>query len=617
MSIRSIIVFLALCFFAVQSFSQDSVTAARTGNHSIRGIIADADSAGKLINSSIVVLRAQDSMLVKFTYAGADGIFALTDLPAGRYVVLVSYPKYADYVDVFTLDSANRDHDFGVLKLTPKSKLLQEVIVQGRISVVKLKGDTTEYNVKNYKVQPNAKVEDLLKQLPGIQVDREGRITAQGQAVNKVLVDGEEFFGDDPTLVTKNIRADMVDKVQVYDKKSDQAILTGIDDGQKEKTINLKIKEDKKNGYFGKLEGGVGTDGFYAGQALYNSFKGKRKFSVYGITGNDGKTGLGWLDNARYASSNVEMTEPGIIVDLGGGDELETFDGRYNGQGIPLVRNGGMHYDNKWDNDGKAINLNYKIGSLGVDGVSNILSQNNLPGATINKNTEQLFNNYLLRNKADGTYQFRIDSTSDLKLMIEGTLRKSETDNGFSSFSTDGENRLLNRESRRIDNEGDQKLFNARVYYQKKFRKPGRTLSVNVIGSGNDNEINGFLDSRIDFYNPTGAIDSTQRFDQYKVNNTKGNELHGNAAWSESLSNNFAVIFNYGLGVNSINSDRNTFNKSGTKYDQLDSLFSNRYEIDQFYNQAGAFFNYMKGKSLLNFGTKLNLVKFKQLNKYT
>src|SRR5204863_8777049 len=121
----------------------------------------------------------------------------------------------------------------------------------------------------SFHVQANATVEDLLKKLPGIQIDKNGKITAQGETVQKVLVDGEEFFGDDPTLVTKNLRADMVDKVQLYDKKSDQAAFTGIDDGVKDKTINIKLKEDKKNGYFGKLDGGIGTDGYYQGQALF------------------------------------------------------------------------------------------------------------------------------------------------------------------------------------------------------------------------------------------------------------------------------------------------------------------------------------------------------------
>ena len=145
-------------------------------------------------------------------------------------------------MDHFSVDSARQTYNFGSINMILKSRLLKEVIIKGTANAIKIKGDTTEFNAAAYKIQPNAKVEDLLKQLPGITVDKDGKITAQGQQVNKVLVDGEEFFGDDPTLVTKNIRADMVDKVQLFDKKSDQAAFTGIDDGQKTKTINIKLK---------------------------------------------------------------------------------------------------------------------------------------------------------------------------------------------------------------------------------------------------------------------------------------------------------------------------------------------------------------------------------------
>src|SRR5690606_8691033 len=161
------------------------------------------------------------------------------------------------------------------------SQLLKDVVITGRNAIV-IKGDTIEYDASKFTIQPNSRVEDLLIQLPGIQVDKNGKITAQGQAVNKVLVDGEEFFGDDPTLVTKNIRGDMVDKVQLYDKKSDQATFTGIDDGEKTKTINIQLKEDSKNGMFGKGEAGIATDDLYQGQAMFNTFKGARKFSAYG-----------------------------------------------------------------------------------------------------------------------------------------------------------------------------------------------------------------------------------------------------------------------------------------------------------------------------------------------
>ena len=146
--------------------------------------------------------------------------------------------------------------DLKKIYLNTKSYVLKEVIVRNTVSAIRIKGDTTEYRADSFRVGPNADVQELLKRLPGIQVNSKGEIKAQGEQVNKVLVDGEEFFSDDPAVVTKNLRADIVDKVQVFDKKSDQAAFTGIDDGVKTKTINLQLKEDKKNelnfntGYF-------------------------------------------------------------------------------------------------------------------------------------------------------------------------------------------------------------------------------------------------------------------------------------------------------------------------------------------------------------------------------
>jgi len=403
--------------------------------YSVKGAIVDTAENAKLVNASISVLNAKDSTLVTFTRAVANGAFTINNLHKGKFILLVSYPTYADYVEQFSLDSANTSRDFGKLNMLLKAKLLRDVIIRGTRSAMKIKGDTTEYNAGAFKVQPNAKVEDLLKQLPGIEVDKDGKITAQGQTVNKVLVDGEEFFGDDPTLVTKNIRADMVDKVQLYDKKSDQATFTGIDDGQKTKTINIKLKEDKKNGYFGKVDAGVATDDYYEGQVLFNKFKAKEKFSAYLTVGNNGKTGLGWDDSQKYgAQDGLQFGDNGEIYFTGGnGDGLDSFSGQYNGQGTPIARNGGLHYDSKWDADKQSINANYKIGSLEVDGQSHNLTQNNISDTTYNGDTHETFNNYMFRQKLDLTYQIKPGGVVFTHIAIGACYRRAVIMRHFAS----------------------------------------------------------------------------------------------------------------------------------------------------------------------------------------
>jgi hypothetical protein len=602
------LLFIAIfCFFSHWTFAQNS--------WSIKGSVADHSSGTNLYNTTISVLRAKDSTLVKFTRVAENGTFSIPGLQKGKLFLLVTYPGYADYVEPFVLDSTKTNIDFGKIKLTLKATLLADVIIKGKAAAIKIKGDTTEFNASAYQIQPNSKVEDLLKQLPGIQVDKDGKITAQGQKVNKVLVDGEEFFGDDPTLVTKNIRGDMVDKVQLYDKKSDQAAFTGIDDGKKEKTINIKLKDDKKNGYFGKLDAGGATDEFYQAQGMFNAFKGKQKFSAYGTLGNNGKMGLGWQDNGKYGAGNeMQFQDGGITITTNSNDALDSYNGKYNGEGIPVARTGGLHYDSKWNNDKESINTNYKIGSLNVDGTKNTLSQNNLPTSIIKSNSDESFDNYLFKQKLDATYQIRIDSTSTLKVSASGTAKNSNTENNYtgSSFSND---LLLNKSSRKLSNDSHDKIFDANLFWTKKLKKKGRTLSLNIGQSINESKSNGFLKSENDFFNPKGTQDSSQVIDQFKTNTIRSSVFSTNLAYTEPLSKALTLIVSYGFGTSNSSANRKSFNQSPDgNYTYLDTLYSNNYKLDQISNLAGAIFNFKKDKNIINFGTKVSNVSFDQKN---
>lgn len=604
----TILLFFILGLGSVNVFAQN--------NYAIKGIVADSVDHIKLFHTSAAVLNAKDSTLVKFTRAADDGSFAINGLTKGKFILLVAYPDYADYVEFFNLDSANQSHNFGTINMRLKARLLKEVLIKGTAAAIRIKGDTTEFNAAAYTIQPNAKVEDLLKQLPGIQVDKDGKITAQGQTVSKVLVDGEEFFGDDPTLVTKNIRADMVDKVQLYDKKSDQAAFTGIDDGEKTKTLNIKLKADKKNGIFGKTEEGGGTGGIWQSQVLFNAFKAKQKFSVYGTMGNNGKTGLGWEDNQKYGSGDsFQVGDGGDFFIFGGeGDDLDSFDGRYNGQGLPLARTGGIHYDTKWNSDKESLNTNYKIGSLTIDGTNDNLTQNNLKDTILNSASAQKFHKYMFRQKLDATYQLKIDTSSNLKIAVDGTSKHSQNKDNYNS-SVVRNDTLINTNQRDLINEVDQKVFNASAFYTKKFKKTGRTLSFTIKEAYNESKAKGFLKSELDFYNPQKQIDSVQLIDQNKINDLKGSALSTNLTYSEPFSKNFAIVLNYGVGVNNSSADRKTFSLSAPGiYNVLVDSLSSDYRLNEFSNQAGAIFNYKKGKTIINFGTRLSDVKFHQVD---
>nr|WP_199076665.1 TonB-dependent receptor [Pedobacter sp. ASV19] len=590
--------------------------------YAVKGFVVDTAYTARLVNSSVSVWNAKDSTLVKFSRVGSNGAFSVPALKPGNFILLVTYPGYADYWEKFSLDSVKKEKDFGKINLLLKANLLSAVEIKGAVNAVKMNGDTTEFNADSYIIQPNSKVEALLKQLPGVQVAKDGKITAQGKAVDKVLVDGEEFFGDDPTLVTKNIRGDMVDKVQLYDRKSEQASFTGIDDGQRAKTINLKLKEGKKNGAFGKVNAGLGTDKMYEGQATYNRFQGKKKFGLYGNIANTGnQMGMSSFDMSSLDDMDFSVGGGGMVVMAGGmGEDLDTFDGGYGGQGIPLSRAGGLHYDNKWNSGKESVNGNYKVNNMNVEGTRNVQTQNNYPGRITKSNSDETYNNSSLGQKLDGKYGIKLDSMSNLKVSFGASLKHSETQNVFFERTFRENDTQLNASDRDLDNKTNGKAFRASAFWNKRFLKKGRTVSLNVSENMNWNDTKGFLKSQNRFYNKQGLLlaDSTENTDQYKTNKTNSAVFNSNLAYSEPITSSFAAQVNYGLNVNKSTQDRRSYNAVVPgQYTVLDSLYSNNYKLDQLTNTAGLMFNYRKEKSVLNFGTRLVAVKFEQKNVFT
>ncbi|KAF2341967.1 outer membrane beta-barrel protein [Flavobacterium tistrianum] len=586
----------------------------------VKGYAIDTINNSPLSKASVSLLRAKDSILIKFTRAKENGYFELNNIKDGKFILLVSYPKYADFVDKFSLDSTKLTKDYGKINLADKGRLLSEIIIKGNRAAMKIKGDTLEFDPKAFKIEPNAKVEDLIKQFPGIQIDKDGKITAQGETVTKVLVDGEEFFGDDPTLVTKNLRADMVDKVQLYDKKSDQAAFTGIDDGQKTKTLNVKLKEDKKNGHFGKVELGIGTDGFYNGQAMFNKFWDKKKLAAYGILANTGQVGLGWGDKDKYGQSSYQITDDGgIYFSNNGNDEFDSWNGQFNGEGIPIVQTGGIHFDNKWHKDKESININYKIGDIKLSGTRNDINQQNLSSSSIYNTSDKSFEKNMLKNKLDLTYEIKIDTTLTLKLNVDGLLKNSNSSEAEMRKGTDEQGNLLNNLKQATTNEADDKIFNINTLLTKRLKKTGRTLSLNLSQSSTSSKSDGYLNSRAEFF-ATSVIspDSTKVVDQNKVNTISNTAFKSNLIYTEPLSKSLSLILNYGFNISNGKADRKSFNKSPDgNYNVLDSIFSNNYELDQSINQIGAIFNYKKNKTVFSFGSKFSGVHFKQYDVYS
>jgi hypothetical protein len=284
-------------------------------------------------------------------------------------------------------------------------------------------------------------------------------------------------------------------------KASDQATFTGVDDGKKTPTINIKLKEDKKNGYFGKAVGGIGTDEFYQGQLMFNRFKGKQKFSLYGTSSNTGKTGLNWQDSEKYSSggSDIQFIDGGIAFIGSSGDEFGGG-GTYYGEGLPIAHGGGAHYDTKWNTDKESLNTNYKINSLRVNTSKNTFEQNNIDKYINIYNKDEVKETYSFRQKLDFMYQIKLDTMSNLKITADGSLKNNTNESNYSRVGTRGNNSLLNTTDNATNGKGNEQLFNVSAFYTRKLKKLGRNYSLSLNGSLSEKASEGFLKTTNDFF---------------------------------------------------------------------------------------------------------------------
>lgn len=568
---------------------------------SVQGTIMDTVNKKNLYRSSVVVLRQADSTLAGYTRTAQDGSFKLNLRNTGKYIIQIGHPGFADYSDTFSLNSFS-PYMIGNISLTPKSKLLEEIVIKKTVPAIRFKGDTLVFKADSFAVKAGASVEDMLKIMPGFQVDKNGQITAQGQRVQKVLVDGEEFFSDDPTIATKNLLADMVDDVEVFDKKSDQAVFSGIDDGEKTKTINLKLKEEKKNGYFGKIEGGTNFQEYYNNNAMMNYFKGKKKISGFGIMSNSGKTGLDWQENSNYGGSSGGM-ESGMTED--GGmyfmiNNNDEFGGsNYYGEGLPSSWSAGAHFSNKWDNDRRHLNGNYRFNKLNNDATVNTKTQYILPDTLYYQNQLNKTYNSRMRNKLEGIYEYNIDSSSSIKVTVNGAIGKNTNYNFFNTESLNEESQKVNTSERITTNNGDNQSLNSNVFYRKKFKDAGHTLSVTLREDYNNQTGEGYLRADNQFFDNSGNMIRQDIIDQRKINENKILNLSARVSYTKPISKRSFLEFNYTLANNHRNSNRQTYERSNPndpKYDEEVDALTNNLNYNTLSNTGGLNYRYVKPK---------------------
>jgi hypothetical protein len=504
-----------------------------------------------------------------------------------------------------------------------RERLIQEVLVRGR-SAIMLRGDTVEYTADSFAVREGATVEELLRKLPGLQVDRTGKITAQGEAVQKILVDGEEFFSDDPAVVTQNLQAKAVDAVQIFDKKSDQAELTGIDDGERQKTINLKLKDAYKRGYFGKAQAAAGPgndvgsmrNGYFENQLMVNGFRNKRQVSVFGIAANTGRAGLGWEDRGKYGGGGdnvVADEETGDMYTMwggGGGDEGSNWQGQYNGEGLPKVWTGGAHYADKWGtNDAQHISGNYRTSKMVSENIAGTTTQHILPDSTYTRTQDRSAFSDARRHRADGLYEWKLDTAKSIRLTADAGWSHTLTDTRSitRSFAEDGVE--VNRSDRSLFSDAISKTQNASLTWRQKFAKKGRSLSINLRESFRESA----TDSRLDVNNQFFTAGTTDTLNQEKDYNTRNLSLKGSASYTEPLSKTFFAEARYDIDLTDARSARLSYNQSGGEvYDVLARDFSSDYDYKVATHTGGVGLRFVNKKVTASAGSGAGITRFNQ-----
>lgn len=608
----------ALTLCASVSFAQPYV---------IKGSVSDTVNNNPLQNASILLMHAKDSVMETFTRSKEDGSFELKARTKGKYILTTSFPGFADFIDRVEIKN-DQPLNLGQLPMISRTHLMKEFVMTKEYAAIKVKGDTIEYVADSFMTNGNATVESLLKKLPGIQVDKDGKIIAQGETVEKLLVDGEEFFTDDPAVVSKSLQAKAVDKVQVFNKKSEQAEFTGIDDGETTKTINLQLKDNMKKGVFGKAvaAGGAGDQqNYFENQLMLNAFKGKRKIAIFGIMANTGKIGLGWEDRDKFGGGNgfSEITDGGYVTYYNGGmDEFESWDGQYNGQGFPRAWTGGAHYSNKWNEDKHHLGTNYRYAKQDIATVNNTLTENYLPNDVI-QYTEETNDQYKVgyRHKADAMYEFKPDTSSLIRVNAMGNYSNmnTRTDYQYQTFSngiSDSRN-PINNSTRTLTSDADTKRFTSSLMYRKKFKKKGRTIYASVNQSYDNTTSEGFLLSTNDFFS-NGIVDSTALLDQQKLNENNSFSINSNVTYTEPLSKVMYLLINYGYNINNNEASRLTYNKTDqaiNTYDSLVAPFSSSYAYDIGTHNVGLNFKFDYKNLDFGFGSSVAYATFTQTDR--
>jgi hypothetical protein len=539
------------------------------------GKVIDGVANVPMIGANVLVKTVTDSLLVG-TVTGNNGAFEIArpDIPSVKVEI-----TFIGYNTITIIHQIRQAVALGDLILLEDTKVLGEVLIEGQVPVGEQRGDTTSFNANAFKTQTNAQAEDLIRKMPGITMQN-GQVQAQGEQVQRILVDGREFFGNDPSIALRNLPADAIDRVEILDQRSDQSRLTGFDDGNYTKTINIILRSDRKNGSFGRVYSGYGTDDRYAAGGSLNFFKGDKRLSVLGLFNNINQQNFSSQDLAGVTANagggggqrGPGGGGPGGGGRWGGGGNNNFFVG--NSGGIVATNAIGLNYSDKW---GQKVNFS---GSYFFNNTTNSLRQITNRETVVNENLRQLYQENLI-NTVDN-YNHRANARIEADLNEKNSIIITPNIS-FQTNSTFGD-----RDALTTTNAGDSlsalrsitdaqtKAYNIsnNITYRYKFEKKGRTLSTDIFTALNNRDQFSTLLAASQDYRRNMADTAEQETNS--LNN--GFNYRINTTWTEPLGEKSIGTFGYQIANNKTSADQKTRVLNRENLYTLDSALSNEFD---------------------------------------
>lgn len=570
--------------FSPMAFAQQSGV-------NVTGSVVEQGSDTPIEQATVRLLNVKDSAMVRGVVSARNGSFTLKNVKKGSYLLHITFIGYDPLYQPLQITGKKNPVNVGKLELSDGAIELGEAVVIGKAPEVTVRNDTVEYNADSYKVTEGSVLEDLLKKMPGVEVDSEGKITVNGKEVKKVMVDGKEFFSDDPKVASKNLPAKMIDKLQVLDKKSDMAQMTGFDDGEEETVINLTVKPGMKQGWFGNAYGGYGSKDRYEGNAMVNRFVNNDQITFMGGANNTNNMGFSDLASTMFSGMG------------GGGGRRGGFGA---GSGITSSGNAGLNFSKEFKPDKLTLGGNTRYSHSDNDARSKSDRQNILPGDSSSYDNSEAMS----RTKSDNfgvdfRLEWKPDTMTQLIFRPSFSLSHSMNDNFSDATTLDNERDTVNTNKSNNYSESNGYNLNASIDFSRKLNNKGRVFSATLSGGNSDSYSDGMNRSDIVYFNQTDALKNSI-IDQRSRYDNKGFNYRAYVSWVEPIGHNNFIQATYSISQRKQEALKNVYNQDADGiYNVLDSAYSQSYRNNFISQRASLSFKSQRAK--FNYTIGLNL----------